>query len=35
MEFDGIFVWVFFALGALGAGAILYTVLKPLLFPNS
>jgi hypothetical protein len=35
MEFDSIFVWVFGFLAVLGAGAILYTVLKPLLFPNS
>ncbi len=35
MEFDGVFVWVFVILAALGAGAILYSILKPLLFPNS
>jgi len=32
---DGVFVWVFGILAALGAGAILYTVLKPLLFPDT
>ncbi len=32
--FDGIFIWVFVFLAVLGAGAILYSVLKPILFPD-
>jgi len=35
MGFGDAFVLVFGFLAVLGAGAILYTVLKPLLFPNS
>lgn len=33
--FDGVFGWTFIILTVLGAGAILYTVLKPLLFPDT
>jgi hypothetical protein len=32
--FDGVFGLAFIVLAALGAGAILYTILKPLLFPD-
>jgi hypothetical protein len=32
--FDSVFGLAFIVLAGLGAGAILYTVLKPLLFPD-
>jgi hypothetical protein len=35
MEFGDVFVLVFGFLAVLGAGAILYSILKPLLFPDT
>jgi len=35
LGFDNVFVLAFVALATLGGGAILYSILKPLLFPDS